>query len=203
MNHESLVRTAAVVAAAALLAAPYRQQIAGYVAKATEAAKSNGPALGRIAAAALLIAAAWGKVPMPSLPSTPAVPVITVDAPSPAMRATVQPIADALKAAPLGDRMLWANLWSKAATVVAGDELGTEVVLTDTRALRMFTTLALDIGWRRIGENKPGTYAGLRQAVEKAMGDTLSLDARPIDVETRAKVVELYKAIAWAGTAKE
>jgi hypothetical protein len=203
VSHESLVRTAAVVAAAALLAAPYRQQIAGYVAKATEAAKSNGPALGRIAAAALLIAAAWGKVPLPSLPSTPAVPVITVDAPSSAMRATVQPIADALKAAPLGDRMLWANLWSKAATVVAGDELGTEVVLTDTRALRMFTTLALDIGWRRIGENKPGTYAGLRQAVEKAIGDTLSLDARPIDVETRAKVVELYKAIAWAGTAKE
>ena len=203
MSHESLVRTAAVVAAAALLAAPYRQQIAGYLAKAAEAAKANGPAIGRIAAAALLIAAAWGKVPMPSLPSTPAVPVVTVDAPSPAMRATVQPIADSLKAAPLGDRMLWANLWSKAATVVAGDELGTEVVLTDTRALRMFTTLALDIGWRRIGENKPGTYAGLRQAVEKAMGDTLSLDARPIDVETRAKVVELYKAIAWAGTAKE
>ena len=203
MSHESLIRTAAVVAAAALLAAPYRQQIAGYLAKAAEAAKANGALAGRIAAAALLIAAAWGKVPMPSLPSTPAVPVITVDAPSSAMRATVQPIADALKAAPLGDRMLWANLWSKAATVVAGDELGTEVVLTDTRALRMFTTLALDIGWRRIGENKPGTYAGLRQAVEKAMGDTLSLDARPIDVETRAKVVELYKAIAWAGTAKE
>jgi hypothetical protein len=203
VSHESLVRTAAVVAAAALLAAPYRQQIAGYLAKTAEAAKANGALAGRIAAAALLIAAAWGKVPMPSLPSTPAVPVITVDAPSSAMRATVQPIADALKAAPLGDRMLWANLWSKAATVVAGDELGTEVVLTDTRALRMFTTLALDIGWRRIGENKPGTYAGLRHAVEKAMGDTLSLDARPIDVETRAKVVELYKAIAWAGTAKE
>jgi hypothetical protein len=192
-----------VVAAVAFLAAPYRQQIAGYVSQAAEAAKAHGALAGRIAAAALLIAAAWGKVPMPSLPSTPAVPVVTVDAPSPAMRATVQPIADALKAAPLGDRMLWANLWSKAATVVAGDELGTEVVLTDTRALRMFTTLALDIGWRRIGENKPGTYAGLRQAVEKAMGDTLSLDARPIDVETRAKVVELYKAIAWAGTAKE
>ena len=203
MSHESLVRTAAVVAAVAFLAAPYRQQIAGYVFQAAEAAKAHGALAGRIAAAALLIAAAWGKVPMPSLPSTPAVPVVTVDAPSPAMRATVQPISDALKAAPLGDRMLWANLWSKAATVVAGDELGTEVVLTDTRALRMFTTLALDIGWRRIGENKPGTYAGLRQAVEKAMGDTLSLDARPIDVETRAKVVELYKAIAWAGTAKE
>jgi hypothetical protein len=53
VSHESLVRTAAVVAAVAFLAAPYRQQIAGYLAKAAEAAKSNGPALGRIAAAAL------------------------------------------------------------------------------------------------------------------------------------------------------
>jgi len=141
-------------------------------------------------------------VPLPKIPE-PAVPAVTVDTPTATMRATVQPIAEALKAAPIGDRMLWANLWSKAATVVAGDELGTEVVITDTRALRMFTTLALDIGWRRIGDNKPGSYAGLRQAVEKAMGDTLSLDARPVDAETRAKVVELYRAIAWAGTAKE
>jgi hypothetical protein len=133
----------------------------------------------------------------------PAVPVVTVDTPSDSMQATVQPISQALKVAPIGDRMLWANLWSKAATVVAGDELGTEVVITDTRALRLFTTLALDIGWRRIGDHKPGTYAGLRQAVEKAMGETLSLDARPVDAETRAKVVELYRAIAWAGMAKE
>ena len=84
---------------------------------------------------------------------------------------------------------------------VAGDELGTEVVITDTRALRMFTTLALDIGWRRIGDHKPGTYAGLRQAVEKAMSDTLGMEAKPIDAETRAKVVELYRGIAWAGMA--
>lgn len=201
MSHDEIIRTVAVVAAAALLAAPYRQQIARLVSEATEAAKRHGSTIGRIAAAVLILVAAWGKIPLPSLPSAPAIPAVTIDTPSSAMQSTVRPIADVLKAAPMGDRMLWANLWSKAATVVAGDELGTEVVITDTRALRMFTTLALDIGWRRIGDHKPGSYAGLRQAVEKAMSDTLGLEARPIDAETRAKVVELYRGIAWAGMA--
>ena len=203
MSHDEIIRTVAVVAAAALLAAPYRQQIAGYVTEAAEAAKRHGSTIGRVAAALLIVAAAWGKIPLPSLPESPTVPAVTVDTPTSPMQATVRPIADALKPAPIGDRLLWANLWSKAATVVAGDELGTEVVITDTRALRMFTTLALDIGWRRIGDHKPGTYAGLRQAVEKAMSDTLGMEAKPIDAETRAKVVELYRGIAWAGMAKE
>ena len=201
MSHDAIIRTVAVVAAAALLAAPYRQQLVEYASKAAEAAKQHGATIGRIAAALLIVAAAWGKIPLPSLPATPSVPAVTINTPTSAMQATVRPIADALKAAPMGDRLLWANLWSKAATVVAGDEIGTEVVITDTRALRMFTTLALDIGWRRIGEHKPGTYAGLRQAVEKAMADTLGLDAKPVDAETRAKVVELYRGIAWAGMA--
>lgn len=201
MSHDEIIRTVAVVAAVALLAAPYRQQIARLVSEATEAARKHGSTIGRIAAAVLILVAAWGKIPLPSLPSAPAIPAVTIDTPSSAMQSTVRPIADVLKVAPMGDRMLWANLWSKAATVVAGDELGTEVVITDTRALRMFTTLALDIGWRRIGDHKPGSYAGLRQAVEKAMSDTLGLEARPIDAETRAKVVELYRGIAWAGMA--
>lgn len=201
MSHDEIIRTVAVVAAVALLAAPYRQQIARLVSEATEAARKHGSTIGRIAAAVLILVAAWGKIPLPSLPSAPAIPAVTIDTPSSAMQSTVRPIADVLKAAPMGDRLLWANLWNKAATVVAGDELGTEVVITDTRALRMFTTLALDIGWRRIGDHKPGSYAGLRQAVEKAMSDTLGLEARPIDAETRAKVVELYRGIAWAGMA--
>ena len=201
MSHDEIIRTVAVVAAVALLAAPYRQQIARLVSEATEAARKHGSTIGRIAAAVMILVAAWGKIPLPSLPSAPAIPAVTIDTPSSAMQSTVRPIADVLKAAPMGDRLLWANLWSKAATVVAGDELGTEVVITDTRALRMFTTLALDIGWRRIGDHKPGSYVGLRQAVEKAMSDTLGLEARPIDAETRAKVVELYRGIAWAGMA--
>lgn len=202
MSDDTIFRTCAVVAAVALLLAPYWQQVSGYIAAATEAAKQHRGTLGRIAAAGLLIAAAWGKIPMPKLPAAPNAPAVTIETPTQAMQATVRPISEALATAPMGDRLLWANLWSKASTVIAGDELGTEVVITDTRALRLFTTLALDIGWRRIGEHKPGTYAGLRQAVEKAMADTLGLDAKPLDAETRAKVVELYRGIAWAGMAK-
>ena len=75
MSHDEIIRTVAVVAAAALLAAPYRQQIARLVSEATEAAKRHGSTIGRIAAAVLIVAAAWGKIPLPSLPMTPAAPV--------------------------------------------------------------------------------------------------------------------------------
>jgi hypothetical protein len=199
VSHESLVRTAAVVAAAALLAAPYRQQIAGYVAKATEAAKANGPALGRIAAAALLIAAAWGKVPLPSLPSTPAVPSYPVSTPSDEMQRLVTPVAKALANLNPADRALWAQTWTKAGVVVAGDAVTTEVAFTDTRSLRAFTALALDIAWRRIGRHQPGEIPGLRDAVEEAYNAAIGRDVVPVDSSMRQRFKDFAEAIAWAG----
>jgi hypothetical protein len=115
------------------------------------------------------------------------------------MQQAVAPIAEALKDAPAGDRLLWARLWEKAATVVAGDAVATEVVFSDTRSLRAFTILALDIGWRRIGEHKPGHYRGLRDAVESAMGGVLSLEVKPVDDATRRAFAEMCRAIGWAG----
>jgi hypothetical protein len=126
----------------------------------------------------------------------------TLNAPSDTMQRAVAPISKALAGAPAGDRMLWGQLWEKAAVVVQGDAVSTEVVFTDTRSLRAFTVLALEIGWRRIGEHRPGHYDGLREAVEAAMGDVLSLDVKPVDADTRAKFAELCRAIAWAGMAK-
>jgi hypothetical protein len=199
VSHESLVRTAAVVAAAALLAAPYRQQIAGYVAKATEAAKSNGPALGRLAAAALLIAAAWGKVPLPSLPSTPAVPSYPVLTPSDEMQRLVTPVAKALANLNPADRALWAQTWTKAGVVVAGDAVTTEVAFTDTRSLRAFTALALDIAWRRIGRHQPGEIPGLRDAVEEAYNAAIGRDVVPVDASMRQRFKDFAEAVAWAG----
>ncbi len=199
MSHESLIRAAAVVAAAALLAAPYRQQIAGYVAKATEAAKSNGPALGRFAAAALLIAAAWGKVPMPSLPSTPAVPSYPVSTPSDEMQRLVTPVAKALASLNPADRALWAQTWTKAGVVVAGDAVTTEVAFTDTRSLRAFTALALDIAWRRIGRHQPGEIPGLRDAVEEAYNAAIGRDVVPVDASMRQRFKDFAEAVAWAG----
>ena len=198
MNDESVIRLAAVVAAVALLAAPYRDRIAVWLSTAAEACYAERSTLGRIAAALLLIAAAWGKVPMPRLPAAPAV-TVDVETPSVEMQQLVKPVAEALKALPMGDRMLWAQTWTKAAVVVAGDAVTTEVVFTDTRSLRMFTTLALDIAWRRIGQHQPGSNEPLRKAVEASYGHAVGTDVVPVTADVRSRYTAFAKAVAWAG----
>lgn len=197
MSHDALIRTAAVVAAAALLAAPYRRQIAGWLSTAAEAAKAHGAILGRIAAAGLVLAAAWGKLPLPSLQSV--VAPVAVETPSDAMQRCVTPVAEALAGLGPLDRAVWAQTWNKAAVVVAGDATTTQTVFTDTRSLRLFTTLAMEIAWRRIGQHAPGSVAGLKDAVEAAYGSVLGTDDVPVTADVRARYVELAKALAWAG----
>jgi len=191
------IRIVAVALAAALLAAPYWAQIQAAARRALEAGVENAWTIARVAAAGLLIAAAWGKIPLPAM-SQPSV-TVTVETPSDAMQATVAPIAAVMKAANPVDRALWAQLWTKAAVVVAGDAVSTEVVFTDTKSLRAFTTLALELAWRRIGNNQPGKYAGLREATEKAFAEVLGLNEVPVTKEVRTRYAELCKAIAWAG----
>jgi len=198
LSDDSIIRLAAVVAAVALLAAPYRETIAGWVSQAAEACYAERSALSRIAAALLILAAAWGQIPMPRLPAAPAV-AVDVETPSVEMQQLVRPVAESLKALPMGDRMLWAQTWSKAATVVAGDAVTTEVVFTDTRSLRMFTTLAIEIAWRRIGQHAPGSVAGLREAVEAAYGQAIGLDVVSVTADVRARYAAFAKAVAWAG----
>jgi hypothetical protein len=196
------IRIAAVLAAAALLAAPYRAQIQALAYRALEAGKEKAGLFARVAAAALILAAAWGKVPMPTIQVPSVVPAVSVDTPSDEMLRVVTPIADVMKSASAVDRALWAQLWSKAAVVVAGDAVSTEVVFTDTRSLRAFTVLALDIGWRRLGANQAGKYAGLREATEAAFAQVLGPNEVPVTKELRARYAELCKAIAWAGVGK-
>lgn len=199
--NDTVIRTAAVVAAAALLAAPYRQQIAERLAQAAEAIKRHGALACRFAAAGLLIAAAWGKLPLPRLPEA-ALPAVKVETPSADMQAIVAPVAAAMKGMPAGDRLLWAQTWTKAGVVVAGDAVTTEVVFSDTRSLRAFTALALDIAWRRIGKHMPGGNEPLRQAVETAYGQVLGNAVVPVTPDMRARYAELANAIAWAGQSK-
>lgn len=150
----------------------------------------------RFIAALVLAFVAVGGVPR--LP-VEVKPIPSANLPSEAMQKAVEPIAKALSAAPAGDRLLWARLWEKAGVVVDGDAVNTDVVFTDTRSLRAFTVLALDIGWRRIGEHRPGHYQGLREAVESAMGEVLSLEVKPVDPDVRSRFAEMCRAIAWAG----
>ena len=196
---DEIIRTAAVVAAAALLAAPYWQQIAERITQAIDAAKSHGPALARLAAAGLIVAAAWGKIPLPSFPTAPSVVTYpAVATPSDEMRASVTGVVDAFRSAPISDRLVWSQVWAKAAVVVEGDAVLTETVFTDTRSLRGFVVLAIDIGWRRLGGNPPGKYSGLREAVESAFASVIGEEDVPVTPDLRKRFAELCRALAWA-----
>lgn len=195
MNGDTLFRGAAVCLAVVLAVAPYRRQIAAAAHRVVEAGKEKASLVGRIAAIALLIAAAWGKVPLPKLPA--AAVTVNVDTPSDAMQRLVTPIAEAIKDLPASDRLLWAQTWQKAGVVVAGDAVTTQTAFTDTRSLQAFTALAVDIAWRRIGQQKPND--ALRAAVEAAYAAHLGRDVVPVTPELRARYVELANALAWAG----
>ena len=197
--NDGIIRTAAVVAAAALLAAPYWQQIVERITQAIDAAKSHGPALARLAAAGLIVAAAWGKIPLPSFPTAPSVVTYpAVATPSDEMRASVTGVVDAFRSAPISDRLVWSQVWAKAAVVVEGDAVLTETVFTDTRSLRGFVVLAIDIGWRRLGGNPPGKYSGLREAVESAFASVIGAEDVPVTPDLRKRFAELCRALAWA-----
>jgi hypothetical protein len=135
---------------------------------------------------------------VPSLPSLPRVAVSVTD-PSPEMKAKVAGIAAALRSASPVDRAVWASTWEKAAIVVAGDAVTTEVAFTDTRALRQFTVLALDIAWRRLAANQPGKYAGLREATEAVLLEVVGEEVVPVTPDMRRAYSDAAKAIAWAG----
>ena len=201
VNDESL-RIAAVLAAAALLAAPYWAQIQAYAGRALEAAKEKAGLLARIAAAALIVAAAWGKVPMPKLALPSGVQTVKVETPSDAMQMTVKPVAAAMAGMNAVDRAIWADAWSKAALVVAGDVAAKEVAFTDTRSLRAFTALALDIAWRRIGKHAPGENEELRKAVEAVYASVMGDEEVPVTKDLRERYAEMARAIAWAGIGK-
>jgi len=200
VSSDAILRTIAVVVAAGLLAAPYHRLIVEKLAEAAAAAKTHGAGLARIAAAVLILAAAWGKVPLPQMPGVIDVPKIVVPEPSADMQRLVAPVADALFGLPADKRQLWAATWAKAALVVEAEGTTTVAVFTDTPSLRLFTTIALDVAWRRLGEQSPGSVDGLRAAVESAMRSAIGLDAVPVTGEMRARYAEVARAIAWAGT---
>lgn len=127
-----------------------------------------------------------------------------LDAPAGDIADKLAPVAKALRWASAVDRALWAEVWEKAAKVAEGDEVGkdgNEVIFTDTKSLRMFTVLCLDIAWHRIGGNEPGKYSGLREATEAFLADpkVLGLDDVALTPSIRKAYVEAARALAWAG----
>ena len=197
--NDSFVRICCVAAAAALAAAPYWPQIRSAAERAASAIRANSGGVIRWCAVLLLMAVASG-VRLPSLPKMPSVsvPTVTVETPSVEMQTRVAGVARALANANGVERAIWASVWEKAAVVVLAPE-GKEPIFTDTRSLRGFTVLSLDIAWRRLGGVNPGTMPGLREAVESVMGEAVGLDVKPVDAEMKRRYAEACRAIAWAG----
>jgi len=198
---DSIFRTACACAALAFGAWPYRNEIK-YAAQriAASAIAHSGLAL-RLAVIGVLFAFAFGKVPIPAFSFPTAAPTISVETPSADMQAKVSGVAASLIAASPADRAIWASVWEKAAVVVAAPE-AEPVIFTDTRSLRGFTILSLDIAWRRLAGNQPGKYPGLRESVEKVMSEAIGLEVKPVTPEVRRAYVEACKAVAWAGINK-
>ena len=202
MTTDALIRTLAVCAAVAILAAPYYGVVADSVRKAAASARAHAAGLRRLAAAALIVAAGYGSFQLPTfsgLVNLPAV-AVTVPTPSPELQKLVEPVTRALAGASAADRATWAAVWSKAAIVIDAEGKTNTPVFTDVPSLRVLTVTALEIGWRRIAGRAPGSLPGLREAVESAMGSVLGSDAVPVTDAMRGSYAQVCRAIAWAAT---
>lgn len=201
MSADLVVRAIAGLAAVAIVCRPAVPVVVAWCKANSEkirAAVSGWPVA--VLGLALAYVAAFG---VPSLPAhSPAVPEVVVSTPSEKLQAAVADVHAALKGANPVDRAMWAQLWTKAGKVVAGDATDTEVVFTDTRALRAYNVLAIRIGWRRLGENAKGKYPGLAEATERAFAAVVGTDVQPVTPELRAAYVELTNALAWCGAGR-
>jgi hypothetical protein len=201
MSADLVVRAVAGLAAVAIVCRPAVPVVVAWLrahAEQIRASMSGWP----VAALGLALAyvAAFG---VPELPRpSPAVPDVVVSTPSEKLQAAVADVHAALKGANPVDRAVWAQLWTKAGRVVAGDATDTEIVFTDTRSLRAYNVLALRIGWRRLGENAKGKYPGLAEATERAFAAVIGTDVQPVTPELRAAYVELSNALAWCGAGR-
>lgn len=201
MSAEFVVRAIAGLAAVAIVSRPAVPVVVAWLkahSAQIRAAVSGWPVA--LVGLALAYVAAFG---VPSLPHySPAVPEVVVSTPSEKLQAAVADVHKALAGANPVDRAVWAQLWSKAGKVVAGDATDTEIVFSDTRALRAYNVLALRIGWRRLGDNAQGKYPGLAEATERAFATILGTDVQPVTPELRAAYVELSNALAWCGAGR-
>jgi len=148
----------------------------------------------------IVVAVALLAVAMFGLPSMPSMPLdTTIETPDSDMQIVVEDVHKIMRVASVVDRALWAQVWSKVAVTAGGDATDTEIVFTDTRALRAFNIIALNIAWKRLAGNQSGKYAGLGEACERAFDSTLGKDVQPVTPALRAKFIALAHALAWCG----
>ena len=93
-------------------------------------------------------------------------------------------------------------LTSKLGGKIINSETQTELIFSDTRSLRQFNVIALQIAFKRLGDMPKGKYAGLGEATERVFTEAIGLDIKPVTPELRAKFVETCNALAWCGAGR-
>lgn len=153
----------------------------------------------RIAIAIAL--ASYGLFGMPSLPSLTS--SSAVEEPSREMQAAVMPVVRAVSKMSVIDRLWLQSIYQNAAKVVAADGIVEPQVIQTTEGLRSVHVAILKFIWRGMADNKPGEYEGLSEAIESAVTVAVGNEQRNLTPELRAKAVEVFDAIAWAGLGKD
>jgi len=157
----------------------------------------------RVIVAVLL--AAYGAFGIPSLPSLPvqAEAEVSVQEPSSQMKALVRPLVRVVSRMNPLDRLWLQYIYSNAAKVVSADGLVEPKVIVTTEGLRAVHVAILKFIWRGMAENTPGEYDGLKESIETIFNDTIGDTQRALTADLRAKAVEMFEAISWAGLGKD
>lgn len=138
-----------------------------------------------------------------SIPSLPSPGGADVEVPTVRLRDAVAGVANVAKNMSGFDRQVWMATWSEAARLVDGERIdGASISFQDTLGLRAYTSIVMDIAWKRLA-GASGKYEGLADAVEEAFSETIGNDVKPFDEATKRQTVELFKALAWAGARGE
>ena len=153
-----------------------------------------------LAAVVLLAYAAFG-VPNVERPQ-PQVSV-SIREPSQAMKSSVKPVVKVVSRMSPIDRLWLQNIYANAAKVVASDGTVEPSVINTTESLQAVHVAILRFIWRGMADNAPGEYAGLKEAIESAISGVIGDESRVLTPELRAKAVEVFDAIAWAGLGKD
>ena len=151
----------------------------------------------RVAIAAGLIYLAVHGLPTATLETA----TIELQKPSAEMIKAVDDVQRIMRTASPVDRTLWAEVWNKCGKII-NSETQTELIFSDTRSLRQFNVIALQIAFKRLGDMPKGKYAGLGEAAERVFAEAIGLDVKPVTPELRAKFVETCNALAWCGAGR-
>lgn len=119
------------------------------------------------------------------------------------MKSVVQPVVRVVSQMSPIDRLWLQHIYSNAAKVTAADGVVEPQTIATTAGLRAIHVAILKFIWKGMAENKPGEYEDLDGAVNQVFNDVIGDSDRGLTPELRAKAVEMFDAIAWAGLGKD